>query len=76
MRIILKNNSLIIFFFIMSSYVFGVTHLYAGEKDKTVYVKIFTNENLNKDVEGEASPLKIIFLQLLQVRKNPLFLLI
>lgn len=66
MRIILKNNSLIICVFLVFSYAFGVTHLYAGEKDKTVYVKIFTNENLNKDVEGNASPLKIIFLQLLK----------
>lgn len=53
------------YFFLILSCLLSMKHLYAGEKDTKVYVKIFTNENLNKDVMGEASPLKIIFVQLL-----------
>lgn len=66
MKHLSKKKLMNVFFSCLLSNFFCMTNLYASDKDMRVHVKIFTNEDLNKDEQDHASPLKIIFLQLLK----------
>lgn len=55
---------IIFFTFIVFLFPLSLTHAFWGDDGKKLHVKIFTNENLNRDIFDQASPLKITFLQL------------